>query len=230
MRLFVMALALGFTPGLFAQTPAASEQAVLPEVQNEITPAPAITTPTNAVVSTAVIPLKTPIRFMLDTAISSRTAVLGSQFQLKVVDDLFINGVVVIPAGTPATGEIIHAQKSSVFGKAGELLLAIRYIDLHGQKIKMRSFQPYQGKDITNAALGASLAVGMFAAFIRGGEVVTPEKTEVQALVAAETSVDLTANTAMGSIPSAAITGKQTINDGTTPLSDSATLPNGDSQ
>lgn len=228
MRLFVMALALGFTPGLFAQTPAASEQAVLPEVQNAITPVPAITQPTNVVVSTAVIPLKTPIRFTLDTAISSRTAVVGSQFQLKVVDDLVINGVVVIPTGTPATGEIIHAQKSSVFGKAGELLLAIRYIDLHGQKIKMRSFQPYQGKDITNAALGASLAVGMFAAFIRGGEVVMPEKTEVQALVAAETSVDLTANTAMGNIPSAAITGKQTINDGTTPSSDSATLPTGD--
>lgn len=230
MRLFVMALTLGFMPALFAQTPAASGQSVVPEVQNAIAPAPAIPPAKNAVVSTAIIPLKTPILFALDTAISSRTAVAGSQFQLKVVDDLVINDVIVIPAGTPATGEIIHAQKSSVFGKAGELLLTIRYIDLHGQKIKMRTFQPYQGKDITNAALGASLAIGMFAAFIRGGEVVMPEKTVVQALVAAETSVDLTANTAMSSIPSPAVAGAQAINDGSTPLSDSATLPTGDSQ
>ena len=230
MRLFVMALTLGFMPALLAQTPAASGQSVVPEVQNAIAPAPAIPPAKNAVVSTAIIPLKTPILFALDTAISSRTAVAGSQFQLKVVDDLVINDVIVIPAGTPATGEIIHAQKSSVFGKAGELLLTIRYIDLHGQRIKMRSFQPYQGKDITNAALGASLAIGMFAAFIRGGEVVMPENTLAQALIAAETSIDLRTNPGMGNSPSPAIPATQKAIDGTTPSPDSATLPTGDSQ
>ncbi|MGH8109681.1 MAG: hypothetical protein ACREO1_13315 [Arenimonas sp.] len=230
MRLLVTMLTLGLVSHAFAQTPATPQQAVLPEVQNTIAQAPVIALETSATVHASIIPLKTPIRFTLDTAISSKTAVIGSQFQLKVSEDLVINGVVVIPAGTPATGEIIHAQKSSVFGKAGELLLAIRYIDLHGQKIRMRSFQPYQGKDATNVAMGASFAIGMFAAFIHGGEIEMPANTLVQALVAAETSVDLQASPVLDSNPSSTVSATQPIIDDTTPPANSATPTIGDSQ
>lgn len=227
MRLLVMALTLGLIPQVFAQSPAASEQAITPVLEEQ---AVIVKADSNAALSTAIIPLKTPIRFTLDTAISTKTAVTGNQFQLKVAEDLVINGGVVIPAGTPATGEIIHAQKASVFGKAGELLLAIRYIDLNGQKIRMRSFQPYQGKDVTRAAMGASFAIGMFAAFIHGGEIEMPANTPVQALVAAETSVDVHASSGVDSNPSSAVSATQTIIDGTTPSSNSATPTTGDSQ
>lgn len=181
-------------------------------------------------VSIAIIPSKTPVYFTLDTTISSRTSLSGEQFQLKVAEDVVINGKVVIPRGTPATGEVIHAQKSSVFGKAGELLLVIRYIDFHGIKIKMRSFQPHQGKDATKAALGSSFFIGPFAAFIRGGEIEVPADTMVQALVAAETRIDLQLSRAtdINSLPSVPTTSP--IVDINTKSPISATQPTGDSQ
>ncbi|HNV84997.1 MAG TPA: hypothetical protein PLF92_12720 [Arenimonas sp.] len=137
------------------------------------------------------IPAKTPVKFIMASGVSSKTAKPGDQFQLKVAEGLKINGMLTIPSGTPATGEVIHAQKSSIFGKAGELLLTIRYIDLQEQKIKMRSFQPYQGHDISRATASSALIIGPLAAFIHGGEIEIPENTMVQALVSADSTVRL---------------------------------------
>ncbi len=180
--------------GFFSQASAQQvAESILPQPPEQIVlPAQPPSASSNAeMLHVVIIPAKTPVHFTLDNAVSSKTSMPGEQFQLKVAEDLMINGMVAIPAGTPATGEIIHAQKSSVFGKAGELLLVIRYIDFHGVKIKMRLFQPYQGKDATRAAMGSSFFIGAFAAFIRGGEIELPEKTFVQALVAVDTAVKL---------------------------------------
>ena len=162
--------------------------------QNSV--APAVNTATTIGVN-YLIPAKTVVLLTLDTTVSSKTAVPGDFFQLKVAQDLKINNQVIIPAGTPATGEVIHAQKAASFGKPGELLVTVRYIDLNGQKIKMRSFVPVQGKSNSNAAMTTSVAlavsvapvVGMFAGFIRGGQIEMPANTNVQALVAADSII-----------------------------------------
>ena len=192
MRLLVTVLALGFMSQTFAQTAiTAPEHQAVPAVEKSIEPPASLNTAANVGPSVIVIPAKMPIQFTLDSAISSKTAQPGGLFQLKVADDLVINNVLVIPAGTPAFGEVIHAQKSGGFGKAGELLLAIRYIDLNGQQIKMRTFKPLQGKDDTRTASNLALVpvVGLFVPFIRGGEIELPVNTLVQALVTSETTV-----------------------------------------
>jgi hypothetical protein len=190
MRTIVFILSLGFLSQASAQQAAEIILAQPAEQTSLSAPMPSASSNTE-MLPFVIIPAKTPVHFTLDTAISSKTSLPGEQFQLKVAEDVMINGAVAIPAGTPATGEIIHAQKSSVFGKAGELHLVIRYIDFHGVKIKMRLFQPYQGKDATKAAMGSVFFIGAFAAFIRGGEIQLPENTFVQALVANETAVKL---------------------------------------
>lgn len=192
MRLLVTVLALGFMSQTFAQTTTtAPELQAVPAVEKSIEPPARLNTATNVSPPMIVIPAKMPIQFTLDTAISSKTVQPGGLFQLKVADDLVINDVVVIPAGTPAFGEVIHAQKSGGFGKAGELLLAIRYIDLNGQQIKMRTFKPLQGKDDTRTASNLALVpvVGLFVPFIRGGEIELPANTLIQALVSSDTTV-----------------------------------------
>lgn len=220
MRTIAFLLFFGLLPMAYAQTPETIVAEPAIAAPPAASPEPINTTPDTGLVSTpsvATIPLKTPVRFTLNTAISSKTALPGDQFQLKVSEDLVINGVVVIPAGTPATGEIIHAQKAGGFGKPGELLVAIRYVDLQGQQIKMRSFQPLQGKSHSNAAMATSFVpvVGLFAGFIQGGQIVMPENTLVQALVANETTINL----------------QQSDNKvNTPPLQDSAPQPTGDSQ
>ncbi|MGH8050338.1 MAG: hypothetical protein ACREPB_06755 [Arenimonas sp.] len=198
MRTFVFIMFLGLMPQALSQTvETTSSEAIIDDLSAAVSPQPVVDALPNTLIESAPptvkIPFKTPVRFTLDTEISSKTAMPGNQFQLKVSEDLVINGIVAIPGGTPATGEIIHAQKAGGFGKPGELLLAIRYIDLHGQQIKMRSFQPLQGKSNSNAVMATSFVpyVGLFAGFIQGGQIVMPENTLVQALVASETSIHL---------------------------------------
>ncbi len=142
------------------------------------------------------IPARTPVKFFLDTLVSTKTAVPGQQFQLTVAEDVLINNKILIVKGTPATGEVIHAQKAKGFGKAGELLVTIRYIDLNGQRIKMRSFQPYQGSSKATTALVVSQIpyVGLFAGFVQGGNIEMPPQTLVQALVATDTAISVTSN------------------------------------
>ncbi len=145
-----------------------------------------------------VLPARTVVLFTLNTPISSKTAVAGEQFQLLVADNVLQNGVTIIPKGTPAFGEVIHASKAGGLGKAGELLVTIRYIDLNGQKIKMRSFQPFQGKGQSNtiATISAVTAIstipyaGLLTAFIQGGNIEMPAQTLVQALIATETVIN----------------------------------------
>jgi len=177
-RTFVFLLLFTFLPNAQAQTSIAVEQHA------------AATTTANA---DCLIPARTPVLFTLDSAVSSKTSVPGNQFQLKVAEDIKVCGRIVIPQGTPATGEVIHAQKAAGLGKQGELILTIRYIDLNGQKIKMRSFQPLQGKSNSNAVLATSFVpvVGLFAGFIHGGQIEIPENTIVQALIAADSIVSL---------------------------------------
>lgn len=170
--------------------------------------------------SSILIPARTPVIFTLDSAVSSKTALPGTQFLLKVAQDLKINGQVLIPQGTPATGEVIHAQKASGFGKAGELLVTIRYIDLNGNRIKMRSFRPYQGSNKSGTVMAVSQIpyIGLFAGFIQGGEIIMPENTLVEAQLALETSlspiaVSPTENKEAEKIPTPQTTEVQTNGD-----------------
>ncbi len=144
------------------------------------------------------IPARTPVKFFLQTSISTKTAVPGEKFQLAVAEDVLVNNKILIAKGTPATGEVIHAQKAKGFGKAGELLVTIRFIDLNGQKIKMRSFQPYQGSNKSGEVMVMSMipVAGLFSGFIQGGEIVMPAQTLVMALTAADNTITAVENPA----------------------------------
>lgn len=183
------------------------EQSVATEVTqcgNEAMPSPEIEVATPAPIAATAniqgftLPARTPVKFTLGRLVSSKTAVAGEQFQLHVAEDISINGVLLIPNGTLAIGEVIHASKAGGLGKAGELLVTIRYIDLSGQKIKMRSFQPLQGKGQSHsiAAISAATAmstvpyVGLLAGFIQGGNIEIPAQTLVQALTAKEAVIN----------------------------------------
>ncbi len=224
MRVLVLLCVLGSVPEALAKVDDPAD--ISKSTSSETAPTPSITTtvitdpalPTES--SVILIPARTPVIFTLDSAVSSKTALPGTQFLLKVAQDLKINGQVLIPQGTPATGEVIHAQKASGFGKAGELLVTIRYIDLNGNRIKMRSFRPYQGSNKSGTVMAVSQIpyIGLFAGFIQGGEIIMPENTLVEAQLALETSLSPialspTENKEAEKIPSPETTEVQTNGD-----------------
>jgi hypothetical protein len=114
--------------------------------------------------------------------LSSARAKPGDRFRLRTTAALKAGDVLVLPAGTEGVGEVIHADKARSGGRAGELLLAARYLQLPDRTLPLRGMQlGRSGKDQTGASLAVSVALGPLGLFVQGGEVVIPAGTPAQA-------------------------------------------------
>lgn len=124
--------------------------------------------------------------------LSSATLKRGDKFGLRLAQALSVDGALLLPAGTTGMGEVIHAERSRSGGKPGELLLTARYLEAEGRQIPLRSFRVgAAGVDKSGKVIGLSIAIGVFAMFMRGGEIEIPAHTQAQARTAQD--VDLTA-------------------------------------
>jgi hypothetical protein len=116
------------------------------------------------------------------------------RFAFRLTAPLTIDGHVVAAVGTPGVGEVVHAAHAGFGGKAGELILAARYLDLNGTHVPLRSLQvgPRQGQDNSGTVNTMSLAAAAVPALsligfmISGGEVHVPAGTHANAMIATE--------------------------------------------
>ena len=133
------------------------------------------------------VPALTPVVVRLEEVITSNKNKPGDRFAISVAEDVRIGDVLVIPAGSAGQGEVIHAARSGAGGKAGELILAARYVHVGETEVRLRSFAlGAVGKDHTNDALATSFVAGPFAMFVRGGVVTVPPGTLGMAKTALE--------------------------------------------
>lgn len=129
--------------------------------------------------STVTVPPLTVVPLTLLDTISSETSRTGDRFRLIVAADVKIGDAIVIPQGTPGEGEVIHAARSRGGGKAGELILAARFLQVGDAVVRLRSLSavPQAGKDYAFEALATSFVAGPFALFLRGGVIEVPAGT-----------------------------------------------------
>jgi len=124
------------------------------------------------------VPALTPVLVRIDDTISSNKNKPGDRFGISVAEDVRVDNTVVIPAGSAGEGEVIHAAKSGAGGKAGELILAARYVRVGDVVVRLRSFIiGVVGKDHSADALATSFIAGPFAMFVHGGVVTVPRDT-----------------------------------------------------
>jgi hypothetical protein len=179
-----VALALTAVP-LAAQAPA-------------VAPAPAGTTETVPTPHPAccTVPARTPVEIEIMDAVDSRANHPMDHFAFRLAEPLTIDGHVIAPAGTPGIGEVVHAARARFGGKAGELILAARYLDLNGTHIPLRSLHvgPRQGHDssatVNTMGMVAAATVPVLSLvgfMIAGGEVRVPAGTHANAMTATET-------------------------------------------
>jgi len=137
------------------------------------------------------LPALTPVRIEIVVALNSRLSKIGDHFAIRLAAPIDLGDGLRIPAGIEGVGEVIHAAKSGFGGRAGELILAARYLEYRGTRIPLRSltFAPELGKNREGTAMGVAIAGGMVGAvaamFITGGEVNVPNGTIVYAKTAA---------------------------------------------
>ncbi len=185
--MIIGALVLAQTAAAPGAPPAVADTAALVSISEA---------PASAAATTVRLPALTPVRLRVIGEVNSKTNAKGDKVAIVLVDALVLSPTLAIPAGTRGIAEVIHAAKGGMGGKAGELLVAARHLELApGVQIPLRSFRlaPVGGKNNEGLAMGLSIAGGvaggLAAMVITGGSARIADGSEAFAKTAAD--VDL---------------------------------------
>lgn len=143
---------------------------------------------------TTMVPVRIPAATVIDIEIaeplSSKTARIDATFPIRVAMPVVVDGRELIPAGTRGMGQVIHAAKSGGGGKAGELLLAARYIEINGVRVPLRRFRMgASGAQKADEAFAVGFVVPFGQLLVKGKEIEFPAGMRANAIVAAETEL-----------------------------------------
>jgi hypothetical protein len=138
------------------------------------------------------IPALTPVEIVVDAELGSKTSTTGQMFPLHLGAAIIVDGKELVPAGTLGEGEIVHAKKAGGSGAPGELVVAARYLQLGGKRLKLRSMRiGLVGKDAVNGVVAFNavtavtpLPIGIIGFAVTGRNVVYPAGTTATAKTA----------------------------------------------
>lgn len=136
----------------------------------------------------AVVTAGTSVTIRVTEPVTSRTAKRGDYFSFELVNDLRSGATIAIPAGTKGVGQVVHAAPKGFGGRAGELIVAARYLDTPTGRVTLRKTKfSVAGSDNVAAALTTSMVVPIAGMFITGTSVDLP----VGSILVAEIALDL---------------------------------------
>lgn len=141
----------------------------------------------------ATIAAGTSVTVRVSERVTSRTAKRGDYFKFELVNDLRSGAIVVIPAGTKGVGQVVHAAPKGLGGRAGELIVAARYLETPTGRVALKKTKfSVAGSDNVGAALTTSMVVPIVGMFITG----TSVDLNVGSVLVAEIAVDFASDVA----------------------------------
>ncbi len=122
-----------------------------------------------------VLPLGTTIMIQLDAPVSSRTATRGDMFPISLAEPVRIDGVELIPAGITGEGQVVHSAGTGFGGRAGELIVAARYLMWGDRRIPLRGMRiSTAGRNNTAEAIAVGQLIPFGGLFVTGTSVDLP--------------------------------------------------------
>jgi len=116
-----------------------------------------------------VVPQGTPIEVVLDQSLSSKISRAGQSFSATVVDPVVVDGQEVIPKGAHARGTVTSVKAAGRFKGASELGLALRTVEINGQRYEIRASTPELSKKGKGKRTGAMVGGGAGGGALIGG-------------------------------------------------------------
>jgi hypothetical protein len=192
-------------PQTAAVAPAAANVATAPQQDASALSAPAATpvvAPSPAAAATPGVGFLledgTPVHLVLSENLSSADAVTGQTVEFEVVDDVIVNGFVVIPHGATAWATVTDAEHKRRMGRAGKLDLNVDKVRLaDGEKALLRAVKDTKGGGHTGAMVGAMVATSLVVwpaaplfLLMHGKDVTIPKGTNINAFVQGDMTLD----------------------------------------
>ncbi|MGA8152756.1 MAG: PEGA domain-containing protein [Terriglobales bacterium] len=141
----------------------------------------------------------TPVRLRINRTISSSDAHVGDTVDFEVLDDISVNGTLVVPKGGLAFATVTEAQAKRRMARGGKLDINIDYVKLvSGEKVALRAVKDVKGGGHTGGMVGGMVATSLvffpaapFFLFMHGKDITIPKGTELTAYVNGDMKLDI---------------------------------------
>ena len=142
----------------------------------------------------------TPIKLRINRTISSGDAHVGDTVDFEVLEDVTLNGTLVIPKGGLAFATVTEAQAKRRMARGGKLDINIDYVKLiSSDRAALRAVKDLKGGGHTGAMVGGMVATSIvffpaapFFLFMHGKDISIPKGTEITAYVNGDMKLDIT--------------------------------------
>jgi hypothetical protein len=142
---------------------------------------------------------ETPVRIRLNRTISSADAHVGDTVDFETLDDITVNGTLVVPKGGLAFATVTEAQAKRRMARGGKLDINIDYVKLvSGDKAALRAVKDVKGGGHTGGMVGGMVATSLiffpaapFFLFMHGKDISIPKGTEIVAYVNGDMKLDI---------------------------------------
>lgn len=125
-----------------------------------------------------------PLRLLEELTTKGKKLRVGTRFRLETSESVVVNGVTVIPAGSPAVGEITQARNKGMWGKSGKFTARLLYLTVNGRQIRLSGGFDDKGTAGGIGAVAVSAIVFLPAGFfMTGTSAVVPSGTIVKAFI-----------------------------------------------
>ena len=131
-------------------------------------PPPPITAPVTANAMLRV-GTEVPLRLVQGLTTKGKQLRVGDRFHLETSEPVMVQGVNVIPVGSPAVGEITDARNKGMWGKSGHLAARILYVTVNGRQIRLSGAFDDKGVAGGVGAVAVSAIVFLPAGFFMTG-------------------------------------------------------------
>lgn len=183
---------------LFAIAAAVAAQAGSPQatIQSAPTATIAPTTPQAVILGPStgnVLRAGTEVPLVLEEGLDSNDKTIreGGRFRLSVGNPVMLGNTVVIPAGSPALGEITDIRRKGMWGKSGRIVGRILNVRVGDRLIRLTGTFDDKGVTGTAGVVGAVVFVPIAGFFLTGTSAKVPAGSGVKAFLDEDLTVAL---------------------------------------
>lgn len=133
---------------------------------------PSVTAPISAPVTTnAILRVGTevPVRLLEELTTKGKKLRVGQRFRMETSEPVMVQGVTVIPVGSPVVGEITDVRNKGMWGKSGHLGARVLYVTVNGRQIRLSGSFDDKGVAGGVGAVAVSAIVFLPAGFFMTG-------------------------------------------------------------
>jgi len=138
------------------------------------------------------IPVGTVVDLAFEATLSPTTAAVGQSVNLKVANDVKVNGQIVIAAGATATGEVTQASKAGAVGKEAQIGVTVKQVQaVDGTIVPLTGTKVVSGESHQTSSIVITILCCILGLLQHGGKAEIAAGSALRATVSAPVEVQV---------------------------------------